>query len=107
MNFDKAYVIGSYDFSPKRLKRFYNMSNSMNIDVELWSAIYGLDVDINEYKTKGYLSDNFKLRLPGSLGCLLSHVTLWEHCQKDSNCNIALILEDDVTLNAKALSGSE
>ena len=100
MNFDKAYVIGSYDFSPKRLKRFYHMSNSMNINVELWPAIYGLDVDVNEYKANGYLSDDFELRMPGSLGCLLSHVTLWEHCQKDSNCKIALILEDDVTLNS-------
>ena len=55
MNFDKAYVIGSYDFSTKRLKRFYHMSNSMNINVELWPAIYGLDVDVNEYKTNGVL----------------------------------------------------
>ena len=33
--------------------------------------------------------------MPGSLGCLLSHVTLWQHCQQDKNCDIALIFEDD------------
>ena len=100
MNFDKAYVIGSHEFSSKRLERFYKMSNSIDMEVELWPAIYGLDIDVNQYKNNGYLSDDFKLSMPGSLGCLLSHVTLWEHCQKDPNCDIALIFEDDVILNS-------
>ena len=37
--------------------------------------------------------------MPGSLGCLLSHVTLWEFCCSSKDCNIVLILEDDVILN--------
>ena len=46
MNFDKAYVIVSHEFSSKRLERFYKMSNSMDMEVELWPAIYGLDIDV-------------------------------------------------------------
>ena len=48
---------------------------------------------------KGYLSQDFQLRMPGSMGCLLSHVTLWKHVHQLPDCNIALICEDDVVLD--------
>ena len=99
MNFDKSYIIGIPQLSQKRLDRCFEKFKNQNIDVELWEGKYGLEVDLDEYKKKGYLSNDFKLKLPGSLGCLLSHVTLWEHIYNDSNCEVALICEDDILLN--------
>ncbi len=98
MKFDKAFVIGSEEFSKKRLDRFYRNIKKQSFDVKLWPAIYGKKINLNYYSKKGYLSNDFKLNMPGSLGCLLSHVTLWEYCSNKKDCDIVLVLEDDVLL---------
>ena len=47
-------------------------------------------------------SDDFmfhrKLRLPGKIGCNLSHQTLWLHCLSNPRTDWVFINEDDVTL---------
>tara|TARA_B100001146_G_C16142493_1_gene417415 strand:- start:7 stop:708 length:702 start_codon:yes stop_codon:yes gene_type:complete len=98
MNFNKAYVIGSKDFAPQRLNSFYKNIKSFNMNVNLWPAINGSKVNIEEYKDKNYLTTDFQLNMPGSLGCLLSHITLWEYCEQDNDCDVALIFEDDAIL---------
>ena len=103
MHFDKAYIIGLPNHTNKRLDRCFKRFKREKVDVELWEGIYGLDVDINKYQKAGYLSQDFKLKLPGSLGCMLSHITLWEKLEKDSACDIAFICEDDILLNATLL----
>ena len=79
MNFDKAYVIGSKHLAPQRLESFYKNNKSSSINIDLWPAVDGSKVDIERYKNDGYLTTDFKLSMPGSLGCCLSHVTLWEY----------------------------
>ena len=69
------------------------------MDVELFPAVNGGSIDIGVFQSLKYLTDDFRLRMPGSLGCLLSHVTLWEHVAQDENVEIALILEDDALLD--------
>ncbi len=96
MHFDKSFFISLATHTPERIKRFYKRSKKENLSVELWPGIYGLDVNIKEYQDKGYLTDDFTLHLPGSLGCMLSHVSLWDHVNSDPDCKIALIFEDDV-----------
>tara|TARA_Y100001970_G_scaffold82097_1_gene103916 strand:+ start:5438 stop:6139 length:702 start_codon:yes stop_codon:yes gene_type:complete len=98
MNFDKAYVIGSKEISKKRLDNFFKRNKLKNKNIELWPAINGKQVNIKKYQNLNYLTDNFKLNMPGSLGCLLSHITLWEKCEKDKDCQIALIFEDDTEI---------
>mgnify|MGYP001185464514 FL=1 len=99
MNYDKAYVIGSKEISKKRLDKFFKRNILKDKEIKVWPAINGMNVDIKKYQELNYLSDNFKINKPGSLGCLLSHLTLWNHCFLDNSCDIALILEDDVILN--------
>ncbi len=94
MYYDKAYVI-SLENSARRRKRFYQYAQRACIDVEWFPAIYGLDVDIDDYHQRGYLADNFELRMAGSLGTLLSHVHLWEKIAEDPECRVGLIFEDD------------
>ena len=96
MHFDKSFFISLATHTPERIERFYKRSKKENLSVELWPGIYGLDVNIKEYQDKGYLTDDFTLHLPGSLGCMLSHVSLWDHVNQDPNCDIALIFEDDI-----------
>lgn len=99
MHFDKAYIIGLPKLSSKRLDKCFKKFNEQGIKVELWEGIHGLEVDTEKYRDDGYLTDDFQLKLPGSLGCLLSHVTLWEKINKDPSCDIALICEDDILLH--------
>ena len=99
MHFDKAYIIGIPKLSANRLDNCFKKFKEQDIDVSLWEGLHGLEINIEEYKKSGYLSDDFDLRLPGSLGCLLSHVTLWEKVNNDSSCEIALICEDDILLH--------
>ncbi len=97
MHFDKAYLI-SLERSHKRSENFYKYARRANIDVEWFPAIYGLDVDIKDLQNRGYLADNFELRMAGSLGTLLSHIHVWEKIYNDPECDVGLVFEDDAIL---------
>ena len=98
MNYDKAYLI-SLERSPKRRKNFYRFAKKAGLEVEWFPALYGLDVNTDDYQKRGYLSDDFKLRLAGSLGTLLSHVHVWEKIAEDPQCEVGLVFEDDAVFN--------
>ncbi|MCK5794298.1 MAG: glycosyltransferase family 25 protein [Anaerolineales bacterium] len=98
MHFDKAYVI-SLKQNPKRRGYFYKYANRAGVpDVEWFPAIYGLDVDIEDYRRRGYIADDFTLKLAGSLGTLLSHVHVWEKFAADPACEVGLVFEDDAVI---------
>lgn len=103
MQYDKAYLI-SLERSPGRRKNFYRYAKKAGLEVEWFPAIYGLDVDTDDYKKRGYLSEDFKLRLAGSLGTLLSHVHVWEKIAEDPQCNVGLVFEDDAVFNRRFLT---
>ena len=107
MHFDKAFIIGLPNHTNKRLDRSLQRCKREGVDIQLWNGVYGPDVDIAAHQSKGYLSDDFELKLPGSLGCMLSHITLWESVEKDPDCDIAFICEDDILLNANFLKDLE
>lgn len=98
MHFDKAYLI-SLERSPGRRKNFFRYARKAGIEVEWFPALYGLDVDIEDYQRRGYLSSDFKLRLAGSLGTLLSHIHVWEKIEADAQCDVGLVFEDDAVFN--------
>ena len=98
MKYDKAYVIGSKELAENRLKKFFSKNKLKNIEIKLWPAIIGTKVDIQQYQQKNFLTKDFKLNMAGSLGCLLSHVTLWKKCVDNKECDIALIFEDDAII---------
>lgn len=97
MHFDKAYLI-SLKESIKRRNRFNRLSKNASVNVEWFNAIKGSKINIDEYRSKGYIADDFQLKMAGSLGCLLSHVHVWEKIQDDKNCEIGLIFEDDAII---------
>ncbi|MEA3287251.1 MAG: glycosyltransferase family 25 protein [Candidatus Marinimicrobia bacterium] len=106
MNFDKAYVI-SLKQNPKRRKHFYRFAKRAQLDVEWFPAIYGLDVDITDYHRRGYLSNDFELRMAGSLGTLLSHIHVWEKIAADPDCKVGLVFEDDAIIKRKFMNKLE
>ena len=103
MHFDKAYVIGVEGKSTERLNRFFDSCKKAGVKAELYNAVNGAAIDYDQWQQEGYLSSDFELRMPGSLGCLLSHVTLWETVNQDPEVDVALICEDDAVLDKKFL----
>lgn len=97
MHFDKAFLI-SLKESEQRRNRFYRMAQKASLDVEWFEAIKGSEVDIDDYRKNGYLAEDFQLKMPGSLGCLLSHVHVWEEISNDNKCDVGLIFEDDAII---------
>jgi len=102
MDFQKAFVI-SLEESAARRARFFRRARRAGLDVEWLPAVRGSDVDLEELRSNGTLSDDFELRAAGSLGTLLSHVTTWEKIAADPECDVALVFEDDVVFRADFL----
>lgn len=103
MHFDKAYVIGVEGKSTERLNRFFASCETAGVKAELFNAVNGAEINYDQWQKEGYLSSDFELRMPGSLGCLLSHVTLWEKINSDPDIKVALICEDDAVLDKEFL----
>ncbi len=103
MQFDKAYLI-SLERSPGRRQNFYRYARKAGLEVEWFPALYGLDVDIDDYQKRGYLSNDFELRLAGSLGTLLSHIHVWEKIEADPQCQVGLVFEDDAVFKSRFLT---
>ncbi len=103
MRFDKAFLI-SLEQSPRRRDHFYRNAEQAGLKVETYNAIYGLDVDTEDYQRRGYLADDFKLTMAGSLGTLLSHVHIWETIADDPDCDTGLIFEDDAVIKPDFVS---
>ncbi|MFQ6609998.1 MAG: glycosyltransferase family 25 protein [Fidelibacterota bacterium] len=99
MHFDKAYVIGFPEENNQRLKRFFASAQRAGVKVERFPAVKGDELNLQEWIASGYLTADFQLNMPGSLGCLLSHVTLWEKIHNDPKIHIALVCEDDAILD--------
>lgn len=80
------------DVSVDRLTRFYSRNRHMKGVIRA-SAVDGRQVDRENLIAEGIIIDDLPY-LPGSLGCALSHVRLWEKAAAKNR--IVTIFEDDV-----------
>ena len=70
------YVIHCID-NKERYKNIKNMEGLLGINIEIFPAIIGKNIDIKKINTfDENLIYTFIPALPGSLGCYLSHFTL-------------------------------
>jgi len=106
MKFARAFVI-TLPESAGRRKRLQEAARRSGLEVEWYPAIRGSEVDIADYQQRGYLSEDFQLRAAGSLGTLLSHLTLWEKVAAAGGCEKVLIFEDDAIIRNGFLSKLE
>ena len=66
MNYDQAYVIGFKEIGAERLKRFFSSSRHAGLDVQLFPAVNGKTLNIEDYRKREFFTDDFELRMPGS-----------------------------------------
>jgi len=89
-----AYLI-NLDRSTERLTRFYRRNSHLR-HVPRWSAVDGAKLDRQQLIASGRIADDLPYS-PGTLGCALSHIALWEHAvQQDAPVTI---FEDDVAIH--------
>lgn len=91
---DKIYLI-NLDKDIVRLNDFDEMMRKNKWKYERFSAVYGKQLT-DEQKILKSKYVNFPLEInPSEIGCLLSHVSLWEKVANDPKLNKILIFEDD------------
>lgn len=90
---DCIYLI-NLDERPNKLKNSIKQFENTNIKFNRFSAINGWKLSENDLKTiKGiYYKDSIGSK--GSVGCLLSHLSIYKNA-KENNFNIIWIVEDD------------
>src|SRR5579871_2110759 len=105
--FPAAHVI-NLDRSPKRLQHFHDVNRGVE-DVARFSAVDGQSLDREALVATGYVAPNLSWG-PGTLGCAMSHIKLWELAVGEDRR--LTIFEDDVVLShhfhsraAEVLSG--
>lgn len=96
----KIYVINMKS-STERAQKIAQRLDALGLPFEFFPAVRGADLD---YKNAPYYDRKRRLRyfgrdlLAGEIGCLLSHRGVYEKMLKDK-VDVALVLEDDVTLD--------
>lgn len=76
--------------------------DSLNLDYEFIDAVYGLDITDNDMPSFYNAARAIKVRTSlakSEIGCALSHIKIYQKIVQD-NLPYAVILEDDVTINA-------
>jgi len=90
------YVINLNE-SKDRLKLITSQLNKQNLQFTRFPAINGKNLDLPKLKKQNILqNDNMK---KGTIGCSLSHITLWKKLAKQKN-QYNIILEDDVIIQS-------
>ena len=96
----KIYVINMKSSTERRAKIAARL-DALGLPYTFFDAVRGADLD---YKNAPYYDRQKRLRyfgrdlLPGEIGCLLSHRGVYQQMLID-NVEVALVLEDDVTLS--------
>jgi GR25 family glycosyltransferase involved in LPS biosynthesis len=104
MHYDRAFYI-NLDGSLRRQQAILRSCRRAGLtDVERFPAIDGRQVDLAPYKAAAILTAEMEVRMAGSLGCFLSHITTWQMIHADPACEIGLIIEDDARLKRSFLT---
>ncbi|SEW17837.1 Glycosyltransferase family 25 (LPS biosynthesis protein) [Chitinophaga sp. YR573] len=95
--FDHIYCINLSSRSDRWAECLVEFDKHEIKGVERFEAIEGIPIAFNDYGTMGLEvnDNNYKVRLAGRIGCLLSHLEVIKAAKAHNYSNI-LILEDDV-----------
>lgn len=99
---DDIFVI-NLDDNKSRLHEFDIMMKRLQLKYNRFSAIQGDKLPDNNFYRNKYLK-KFNFLSKGEIGCLLSHVMLWEELVNNDNLNRILIFEDDARTHTNNIS---
>jgi GR25 family glycosyltransferase involved in LPS biosynthesis len=85
----------SLERTPERIAQFHKVNAHLK-EVAVFKAVEGADLSHDNLAGRGLIVPPIRYT-PGSLGCMMSHATLWERCA--STGEILTISEDDAIFN--------
>lgn len=88
----------SLKFRTDRREYINKMLNTLHIPFKFFDGFHGKSIPINIKDRINFSSNSLKYLSSGSLGCILSHVKLWETFSK-SESELLLVFEDDIIIN--------
>tara|TARA_B100001094_G_scaffold329815_1_gene393456 strand:- start:10273 stop:11067 length:795 start_codon:yes stop_codon:yes gene_type:complete len=98
----KPVFVINLDTSQKRLVRFQQEANRVNLEFERISAVAGSTLSKKEIENiypSTQIRKHFRQALnAGELGCFLSHIKCWQKVV-DDKLDYAMILEDDIGIH--------
>ena len=92
----------------ERLENIKNQQKKINNKIQIFDAVYGLKLDLNDLKNNNILSDenilseDYKHKM-GEIGCYLSHLNIYKKIKKDNKNGYTIIFEDDFLIKSDDL----
>lgn len=92
----------------ERLENIKNQQKKINNKIQIFDAVYGLKLDVNDLKNNNILSDENTLskdykRKMGEIGCYLSHLNIYKKIKEDNKNGYTIIFEDDFLIKSDDL----
>jgi GR25 family glycosyltransferase involved in LPS biosynthesis len=97
-----AYVI-HLKRSPERIKNINLQQTKTNIKINLFDAVDGRNINVQELLDSGFLCEKFSKSFPHKpvYGCYLSHYNLLNKIKQDNDSDYTIIFEDDFNIDVK------
>lgn len=88
----------SLPFRTDRQTKIEKQFKNLNLPYTLRDAIHGQQIEMSQLSVQQFSPTAKKYLSKGSIGCALSHISLWQEIQ-EQNIEYAFIFEDDVVLH--------
>ncbi len=92
----------------ERMLNIKNQQSKINKKINIFDAVNGLKLDIDDLKNKNILSNNANLstnenHAKRQIGCYLSHLNIYKKIKNDNKDGYTIIFEDDFLVNSDNL----
>jgi GR25 family glycosyltransferase involved in LPS biosynthesis len=110
-NFEDSYILDMYVITLGKQERIENINNQekkINNKIQIFDAVNGKKLDINDLKNNNILanenalSEDYNHKM-GEIGCYLSHLNIYKKIKEDNKKGYTIIFEDDFLINSDNL----
>jgi len=110
-NFEDSNTLDIYVITLGKQERIENIKNQekkINNKIEIFDAVNGLNLDINDLKNNNILanentlSENYNHKM-GEIGCYLSHLNIYKKIKENNKKGYTIIFEDDFLIDSENL----
>jgi GR25 family glycosyltransferase involved in LPS biosynthesis len=110
-NFEDSNIIDMYVITLGKQERMENIKKQeqkINNKIEIFNAVNGKNLDIDNLKNNNILenenklSENYNHKM-GEIGCYLSHLNIYKKIKENNKKGYTIIFEDDFLINSDNL----
>jgi glycosyl transferase family 25 len=110
-NFEDSNILDMYVITLGKKERIANIKNQekkINNKIQIFDAVNGSKLDINDLKNNNILanentlSENYNHKM-GEIGCYLSHLNIYKKIKENNKKGYTIIFEDDFLINSDDL----